>query len=127
MATAPYSPDNPLHVKSRKRRAKLDAMREQEAFRWVMGDPRGRLVISAMLDGADIGKSPFSRDALRMSYDCGRQAEAQKLIDKIKDLCPRDFLKMETERLLEAEEIGNKDLAGRTTSEPDETGNGEGD
>lgn len=113
----PYSPDNPAHVRSRKRQSEQDRLREEAAFRWLMADDRGRLVMAAIIDGAELGANPFAGQALHTSYNCGRQAEAQKLVAMLKELCPQEYLQMEAERLRAALDKQKRDEANRLTRE----------
>lgn len=118
MATADYSPDNPSHVRGRKRQIERDRMREEAALRWVMQDARGRLAVAVIIAGSDLGANPFAGDPAITAFNCGRQAEAQKLVDTLKELCPDDYLLMETERLKDRFDVKNRDEAERTESFP---------
>jgi len=112
--TKPYSPANEAHVKSRKRQAERDALIVRDAFAWVMSDRRGRLVIGQIIVGAGFFANPFSVNGSQTDFNCGRQAQGQKLVDFLEDEFPREFLVLESERLAAKIEAKQQDEAART-------------
>lgn len=117
----PYSPDNPAHTRSRKHQAERDALREKDAFGWVMSDPRGRLAMGAIIIGAGVYDNPYGGNSTE--FNCGRQYEGQKLVNLLEAEFPVEMLKLETERLRGKIEAKLKDEAARAA--PAQQSNGQ--
>lgn len=111
--TKPYNVDNPAHVRSRKKQAERDTMRELEAYRYVLSDPRGRMVINSIIIGAGFYESAWAGSS-RTDYNCGRQSIAHGLIDLLEEQFPKELLLMEQEHLQSKIEAKVKDEANRT-------------
>lgn len=112
----PYSPDNPLHVAARKRREEREQREERDALLWVMSDRRGRLAIRKIIYASELQNSPFSSYRSQTDFNCGRQAEARKLIAVLEEHCPEQYLLLEQERLQGKIDAKIKDEAARTKS-----------
>lgn len=128
--TKPYSPDNPAHVRSRKRRAELDEKSEIEAFRWVMSDARGRQAIHSILVAGGFYSDVFGRDNAHTNYLAGKQAGVHRLYDFIEEQFPKELLLLETERIQKKIDAQVADQAVRTpgviqTEETDNGGSGD--
>lgn len=109
----PYNAENPAHVRSRKRQAEREAVQVRDAFGWVMSDKRGRLVMEQIIVGAGFYDNPFTGDN-RTDFNCGRQHQAQKLVDFLEQEFPSEFLSMEAERLASKIQAKIRDEAART-------------
>jgi hypothetical protein len=120
--TKPYSPDNPAHVRSRKRQAEHEAELEKEAIRWVLSDARGRLVLSAIIGEAGFYQNPFRPESSEATaYECGRLSVATGLRNTLEEKFPEALLAMETERLKAKIDAKVKDEAARTQARQEQT------
>ncbi|MSR15341.1 MAG: hypothetical protein EXR86_12415 [Gammaproteobacteria bacterium] len=122
MATEPYSPDNPKHVKSRAKREAIDALLDETAVNWIMSDPRGRRALRAVIAVGEPSSNAFNVLATRTAFNLGRQYSSQELTENLKRICPTEYLEMVKEHLLERLEAGTKDEAVRTVTKLEDDG-----
>jgi hypothetical protein len=109
-----YNASNPSHVKSRKQREEIEALKQISAFHWVMNDQRGRLALQYMIAGTGLlVADPFTGNSSTF-HNCGMQQVGRRWRTFLEDTFPREFLLMEEERLGDKINAAKQDAAART-------------
>jgi hypothetical protein len=62
MTDEPYSADDEKQVRKRQSKAKEATERQQEDWRWLLADKRGRRIAWALLEEAGVFRSSFNPD-----------------------------------------------------------------
>lgn len=70
-------------VKKRERLERLEAQRASHDLKWLMGDPRGRRFVWALLCEARIFDVAFEPDHHRSYYKAGLRASGTKMYAKL--------------------------------------------
>lgn len=86
--------------RQRAERAKLDAQREVDDTKWLMGSKRGRRIVWRQLERAGVFRLSFNTNAMQMAFAEGGRNEGLKLLAMVHQHCPElyvDMLKEQTE------------------------------
>lgn len=116
---ADYNAGDPRHVRNRKYQEKRELLKNEDAFRFVMGDVRGRNFVWNLLSYTGLYDDSFTGNSSTF-YNEGKRAIGLKLIAELEDACPNEFILMWTEHLVKQESDKKEDDAGRINN-----GNGE--
>ncbi|UYN95376.1 MAG: hypothetical protein KIT25_00035 [Enhydrobacter sp.] len=68
-----------------------------EAFRWLMDDPRGRLLVWERLSDAGLFRTSFNTDPCATAFAEGRRDMALRDLNRIQRLCPTLWARMMVE------------------------------
>lgn len=68
-----------------------------EAFRWLMDDPRGRLLVWERLSDAGLFRTSFNTDPCTTAFAEGRRDLALRDLNRIQRLCPTLWARMMVE------------------------------
>lgn len=115
---AEYNAADPRHVKGRKDQERRELSKNEDAFKYVMGDVRGRNFVWNVLTYAGIFLDSFTGNS-HTDYNEGRRSLGLKLITVLEEVCPKEFITMWHEHLVSQEKDRKEDEAIRTN------GNGE--
>ena len=94
----PYDAGNRRHVERRSRLRKLRERRVAEAFRWLMADARGRLLMWERLGEAGVFRSSIASSAELTAFREGRRDMGLRDLDLIMRLCPEQYARMVAEQ-----------------------------
>jgi hypothetical protein len=94
----PYDAGNRRHVERRTRLRKLRERRVAEAFRWLMADARGRLLMWERLSEAGVFRSSIAPSAELTAFREGRRDMGLRDLDLIMRLCPEQYARMAAEQ-----------------------------
>lgn len=110
------------HVKNRREQDKQLALHEEDAFRYVMGDVRGRNFVWWLLSLAGLYRDSFTGTSTT-DYNCGQRVVGLRLIEQLEAVTPEEFISMWKENLVKRKKAEEADAAVRT--EPAEPKEGE--
>jgi hypothetical protein len=92
-----YDAGNRRHVERRARTSKVRRGRLDDAFKWLMDDPRGRLLMWDRLGEAGIFHSSMSSSAELTAFREGRRDIGLIDLARIMRLCPAQYARMTEE------------------------------
>jgi hypothetical protein len=113
-----YNAADPRHVKGRKDQEKRELLKNEDAFKYVMGDVRGRNFVWNLLGYTGMYTDSFTGNS-HTFYNEGRRSIGLKLMKALEEACPKEFIAMWQEHLTNEEKDKKEDEAIRTN------GNGE--
>jgi hypothetical protein len=93
----PYDTGNQRHVQRKARDSKLRERRLAEAFKWLMGDARGRLLMWQRLADAGVFRSSMAASPELTAFKEGRRDIGLKDLALIMRLCPDHYTRMAAE------------------------------
>jgi hypothetical protein len=85
----PLDLGNQRHVDKRNKRLKTESARQDEAFRWLMADDRGRRFIAKQLREAEVLVPYVQPSTDRALFKEGLRAHGLALIQDITRICPQ--------------------------------------
>jgi hypothetical protein len=114
-----YDAGNQRQVERRRKAGKLHERQLAEAFRWLMGDARGRLLMWERLAEAGVFRCSMAPTPEVTAFHEGRRDMGLRDLGLIMRLCPEQYTRMAAEAQAPAkthglpttssEEIGDKD------------------
>jgi len=110
-----YNAANVKHVRGRKDIEKRELIKNEDAFRYVMGDVRGRNFVWHLLSSTGLYDDSFTGNSSTF-YNEGKRAVGLRLITELEDVCPSEFITMWQEHLLKQNLEKKEDEALRTES-----------
>jgi len=111
----PYDAGNHRHVERRTRLRKLRERRVAEAFRWLMADARGRLLMWERLSEAGVFRSSIAPSAELTAFREGRRDMGLRDLDLIMRLCPEQYARMAAEQQMSG--VASKSSPGDSDAE----------
>ena len=78
-------------AKTEKRESRIE--REKQAWEWMMNDPRGRLLISSILDSVQLDETLFNGNS-RDAFIEGRRAIGREVLQRARGASFPNYLKM---------------------------------
>src|SRR5580765_3347308 len=94
-----YNAANPSHIKGRKNQEKRELIKNEDAFRYVMGDVRGRNFVWHLLSSTGLYDDSFTGNSSTF-YNEGKRAIGLRLIADLENVCPQEFIAMWHEHLV---------------------------
>ena len=95
--TSDYDAGNRRHVEKKAKTSKQHQRRLADALRWLMADPRGRLLMWQRLSDAGVFRSSFVDSAERTAFNEGRRALGLRDLGQIMRDCPEQYARMAAE------------------------------
>lgn len=86
-------------------KASADALRQlvqqqqDEDFRWLMSDQRGRRIVWRLLSEAGVFQTSFNPEAMTMAFKEGQRTAGLQLLAQVHKLCPDLYTTMMKEQL----------------------------
>ena len=114
-----YDAGNRRHVERRTKASKLRERQLAEALKWLMADPRGRLLMWERLGEAGVFRSSFAPSSELTAFREGRRDMGLRDLGQIMRLCPEQYTRMAAEAQ-SRERDGNR--APQSESAPDQDG-----
>ena len=118
-AKTEYDAGNQRHVERRRKAGKLRERRLAEAFRWLMGDARGRLLMWERLAEAGVFRCSMASSPELTAFREGRRDMGLRDLGLIMRLCSEQYTRIAAEAQAQAKthdrpttsekEIGDKD------------------
>jgi hypothetical protein len=96
--SAPYDAGNRRHVERRGKARRQRDRRLAEAFKWLMADARGRLLMWERLGEAGVFRISFASSAELTAFREGRRDMGLRDLELIMRLCPEQYLRMAAEQ-----------------------------
>jgi hypothetical protein len=87
---------NQQHVQERIKAAKAQSGKRDDAFRWLMSDARGRLLMWELLARTGVFKGGL-RDTASILFDEGARNVGLKYLADVQRLTPAQFITMQAE------------------------------
>lgn len=115
-----FDPNNRRHVERKEKARKQRERRIDEAFRWLMNDARGRMLMWERLTDAGVFRSSINPNPQMTAFAEGRRDLGLRDLARVMRLCPEQYARMTAE----ASNTGDND-DGRI--EPDAAGDDDGD
>ncbi len=78
---------------------KLAQQQQDEDFRWLMSDQRGRRIVWRLLSDAGVFHTSFNPEALTMAFKEGQRTAGLQLLAQVHRLCPDLYTTMMKEQL----------------------------
>lgn len=75
-------------VKFLEKAARLKAAQNAEVLKGIMSNAFGREWMYDLLASMSVGATPFSTDALQMSFNCGMQNQGLQILATLQTICP---------------------------------------
>lgn len=98
--------------------AKRERMRQaNEARKFVMDDPRGRLFIWALLGDCGIFTNSFNTNFGQTSFNLGRQSIGQTMLRELTAQNPAEYLAMQSEAMEREKMLRNMETIARERKE----------
>jgi hypothetical protein len=95
--TTEYDAGNQRHVERRRKAGKLRERQLAEAFRWLMGDARGRLLMWERLAEAGVFRCSMASSPELTAFREGRRDMGLRDLGLIMRLCPEQYTRMAAE------------------------------
>lgn len=92
-----YDAGNQRHVERRTKASKLRERQLAEALKWLMADPRGRLLMWERLADSGVYRSSFSPNPELTAFREGRRDMGLRDLGQIMKLCPEQYTRMAAE------------------------------
>lgn len=92
-----YDAGNRRHVEKKAKTSKQHRRRLADALRWLMADPRGRLLMWERLSDAGVFRSSFVDCPERTAFNEGRRALGLRDLGQIMRDCPEQYARMAAE------------------------------
>lgn len=92
-----YDAGNQRHVDKRRKAGKLRERRLAEAFKWLMGDARGRLLMWERLAESGVFHSSMADSPEQTAFREGRRDMGLRDLGMIMRLCPDQYTRMAAE------------------------------
>ena len=114
-ANTEYDAGDQRHVERRRKAGKLRERQLAEAFRWLMGDARGRLLMWERLAEAGVFRCSMASSPELTAFREGRRDMGLRDLGLIMRLCPEQYTRMAAEAQAQGRqktsetEIGDKD------------------
>lgn len=93
----PYDAGDRRHVERRGRARRRHGRLLDEAFKWLMGDARGRMLMWQRLAEAGVFRSSFGATAELTAFHEGRRDMGLRDLGNIMRLCPEQYMRMTAE------------------------------
>lgn len=119
MAENQYNAADPRHIKSRKGREKLELLRNEDAFKFVMGNVQGRNFVWNLITYTGLYDDSFTGNSSTF-YNEGKRAIGLRLIADLEEVCPAEFVLMWQEHLTQKKKDAEGDQAIRTNNNGEE-------
>lgn len=107
-----YNASRDRHVKGRRERERREAYFNEEAFRYVMSDVRGRNFVWWVLSETKLYNDSFTGNSTTF-YNEGKRSVGLKLIADLEQHCPKEFIEMWQEHLVKDKQEEREDEANR--------------
>lgn len=95
--TEAYDAGNQRHVERRAKASKIRQRQADEAFKWLMADPRGRLLMWERLSHAGIFRTSMAASPELTAFNEGRRDQGLRDLNRIMRLCPEQYMRMVAE------------------------------
>lgn len=95
--TDDYDAGNRRHVEKRAKTSKQHRRRLADALRWLMADPRGRLLMWDRLSDAGVFRISFADSPELTAFNEGRRALGLRDLGQIMRECPEQYMRMTAE------------------------------
>ena len=82
-------------------KAKLEAQREADDLKWLMGSRRGRRLVWRQLERAGVFRLSFNTNAMQMAFAEGGRNEGLRTLAQIHATCPESYAEMLKEQTSE--------------------------
>ncbi len=92
-----YDAGNQRHVERRRKSGKLRERELAEAFKWLMGDARGRMLMWERLGDAGVFRCSMAPSPEQTAFREGRRDMGLRDLDQIMRLCPEQYTRMTAE------------------------------
>lgn len=92
-----YDAGNQQHVQRKSKAAKARERRLDEAFRWLMGERRGRLLMWHRLSEAGVFQTSMAPSPELTAFNEGRRDLGLRDLATLMRLCPAQFARMQAE------------------------------
>ncbi len=92
-----YDAGDQRHVERRRKAGKLRERRLDEAFRWLMGDARGRLLMWERLADSGVFRCSMAHSPELTAFREGRRDMGLRDLGQIMRLCPEQYARMAAE------------------------------
>jgi predicted Fe-S protein YdhL (DUF1289 family) len=89
-----YDAGNQRHVERRAKSAKGRQRQADEAFKWLMADPRGRLLMWERLGAAGIFRTSMAASPELTAFNEGRRDAGLRDLNRVMRLCPEQYMRM---------------------------------
>lgn len=73
---------------------KLATEQDKGDWGWLMGTPRGRRIVWRLLERAAVFQSPFTPNAMELSFATGKRHYGGELMQYLVGECPDQFVQM---------------------------------
>ena len=125
----PYDSGNQRHVQRRRKDSKLRERQLEEAFRWLMGDARGRRLMWQRLADAGVFRSSMAASPELTAFKEGRRVLGLKDLGLIMRLCPEHYARMAAEQAASdaTQAASDKAQAKQPTNGDEDGGRNDGD
>lgn len=117
--TDDYDAGNRRHVEKKAKTSKQQQRRLADALRWLMADPRGRLLMWERLSDAGVFRGSFVDSPERTAFNEGRRALGLRDLGSIMRDCPEQYARMAAEAQA-AQPRGGQSTNPPTTGEDDD-------
>jgi hypothetical protein len=95
----PYDTGNQRHVQRKAKASKVRERQLEDAFKWLMGDARGRLLMWERLGEAGVFRSSMAASPELTAFKEGQRDLGLKDLAQTMRLCPTEFTRMQAEAL----------------------------
>jgi hypothetical protein len=92
-----YDAGDRRHVQRRRKASKVRERQLAEAFKWLMGDARGRMLMWERLGEAGIFRSSMAERPELTAFREGRRDLGLRDLGQIMRLCPEQYARMQAE------------------------------
>lgn len=92
-----YDAGNRRHVERRIKASKVRERQLADALKWLMADPRGRLLMWDRLADAGVFRLSFAESPELMAFREGRRDLGLRDLGQIMRLCPEQYMRMAAE------------------------------
>jgi hypothetical protein len=116
-----YNASNPAHIKSRKQREEMEALRSAAALEFVMSSALGRRFVWELLGETGMFRDSFTGNSTTF-YNEGRRSVGLKLQEKIEAQQANLFILMWQENLASKDRAAKADAAARINGAVEQIG-----
>lgn len=76
---------------------RLEALSEEEDFKWLMSSRRGRRIVFRLLELAGVYRISFSQNSMQMAFNEGNRNYGNRVLTILRSICVEQLPAMEKE------------------------------
>jgi hypothetical protein len=117
--TPAYDAGEQRHVARRAKTAKATRLQDNDDFRWLMGDARGRRLVWHWLAAARIYESSMGPSPEATAFNEGRRNAGLVLLADVNRICPADYATMMVEAQPQSSDSNGEEDVKSDAEQPD--------